>query len=92
MVPNPSAAATDQITASTVLPDAIGKSEERPDVMDVPAIASVAGPGLALAINAACKIKGRLASRTMIVPDVNPAFLRRHGPQWNWRYSEIHSG
>ena len=84
MVPNPSAAATDQITDPTAMPDAIGKPEERPDVMDVPAIASVAGPGLALAINAANIIKGRLASRTMIVPDVFPAILRRYGTQWNW--------
>ena len=60
--PRPRAADVDQISEPIVTPDATASPHHRPDDIDVPAIASVAGPGLALATSAARRIVRRLVS------------------------------
>ena len=60
--PRPSAADVDQMSEPVVTPDATASLLHRPDDIDVPAIASVAGPGLALATSAARRMVRRLVS------------------------------
>jgi len=65
IVPSPIAAQKDQISEPVVMPEASAKPCFLPDAIDVPAIASVAGPGLALATNAASRMRGMLMSIIM---------------------------
>ena len=52
----------DQMSEPVVTPAATARPHHRPDDIDVPAIASVAGPGLALATSAASRTVRRLVS------------------------------
>ena len=60
IAPSPIAADTDHNQEPVVIPAAIAKPLRRPLLIEAPAIASVAGPGLAVEINAANIINGRL--------------------------------
>jgi hypothetical protein len=66
IVPRPRAAKTDQISEPVVIPDARDSPGALPEAIDVPAIASVAGPGLAIATRAARRIRGRFISRSTL--------------------------
>jgi hypothetical protein len=62
MAPRPKAAETDHIKPPVVMPDANASPDPLPEVIDVPAMARVAGPGLAAASSAANRMRGRLMS------------------------------
>src|SRR3546814_15825795 len=57
--PSPKAAAVDQTSEPVRIPAATVRPYLRPDFIEVPAMASVAGPGLAEASSAAARISGR---------------------------------
>lgn len=63
---SPSAAATDQVSEPVTTPSASPRPVRRPACIAVSAIASVAGPGLALATKAAERIRGRLIERDIV--------------------------
>lgn len=54
----------DHMSDPVVMPDASANPARRPWAMDVPARANVAGPGLANAISAANRMRGRLMSKS----------------------------
>ena len=62
IAPRPSAAETDHISEPAVIPEAKANPDVLPEAIEVPAMASVAAPGLAPATKAAMRIKGRLMS------------------------------
>src|SRR5512138_3609034 len=64
----PAAAAIDQASDPVVTPAASASPERRPEAMEVPAMASVAGPGLAVAISAASRMRARFTSPSMDIP------------------------
>ena len=66
IAPRPKAAEMDQMNEPAVIPDASASPDPLPEAIDVPAIASVAGPGLAAAKRAAIRIKDRLMSRSIV--------------------------
>ena len=77
MAPRPNAAEMDQTKDPAVIPDAKANPDLLPDAIDVPAMASVAGPGLAPATKAAIKIRGRLISKGIVAhafQDLSAAF------------------
>ena len=82
--PRPSAAETDHIKEPDVTPAATARPDFLPAAIDVPAMANVAGPGLALATRAASKMIGRLMSsmgsaRIAVTPTIqvgNPTHKR----------------
>ena len=65
IAPRPSAAETDHISEPAVIPEAKANPDVLPEAIEVPAMASVAGPGLAPATKAAMSIKGRLMSNSI---------------------------
>nr|WP_170476551.1 hypothetical protein [Ruegeria arenilitoris] len=66
--PSPRAAATDHISEPVLISEARAKPDLRPEAMDVPATARVAGPGLTEEISAAMSISGRFISRGIDFP------------------------
>ena len=73
----PQAAAVDQVNDPVVIPDASAGPDFRPCAIDVPARASVAGPGLAVAAKAAARMSGRWISSNML--------FHSHGFSRHWR-------
>jgi hypothetical protein len=67
MAPSPNAAEMDQINDPAVIPDAKANPDPLPDAIDVPAMASVAGPGLKQARRAANRISGMLISMGIVL-------------------------
>ena len=67
MAPSPNAAEMDQTNDPAVIPDAKANPHPLPDAIDVPAMASVAGPGLKQARRAANRISGMLISMGIVL-------------------------
>ena len=67
----------DGINDPVVIPDASARPDFRPCAIDVPARASVAGPGLAVAAKAAARMSGRWISSNML--------FHSHGFSRHWR-------
>ncbi len=79
--PSPKAAATDHRIDPVVTPAASASPFLRPDATDVPAMASVAGPGLAIAVKPASNIMNKFKLSIIVLP----AGLRCRLAQRLWR-------
>ncbi len=72
MAHTPKAAVTDQIKDPAMIPNARITPAARPSRIDVPAMPSVAGPGLAEATMPALSIRGQFNSSIMVIYDKHP--------------------